>query len=720
MSLEAILLARQGAEDKNEYKELDDFGETLWDFTGFGVPQETLEFLFKNRKVQLKELLKMDRVISCAPGLFVLLEPYCEIFYIIHDYFPDQVLDIISRFRGSLTPKKINSWFSRLHRFLDQDHPKLAKAKNAIMALLNHESVDISVGEVLVDFIGTTDDSNNQTLLGKGHCIPHQMDIGFIYVRECYKSLFIKLTSYQEKGPVLISGDPGIGKSYFGLYVFCQLAKSERNKVVRFTLSGDWIEFDGTHFYSGYAWSNCSWRDKDTWLLLDGNERVEMLGKRSRVVLFASPQQHNYHNFMKQSNTVCYYMPEWPLDEINNFVTEVCSKDVSPFIHLEAPIEQTETNPSENKGQPEGKGMDVTQIKERVLGIVKERYELVGGRIRDILASGISTAMLSNKLWQAVRSLRFEEVSSVLGVQGESNFPSIVYKITPDKDDPRLYTTGLCSKHCGRLIVDSMARQRDLSARELFSVFSRVFETKASSGLLFEALCLRELGIGASFDYREFIPNFDSLNTTSETTTIEQNVEPNTYSLVIPLDSDQSTTYDKLGFGDKKILIKRFDKRPNLPHILHQTFSQNKERDIYILLIPTSHHQEPFNSLVIDIQQKILYLFQVTVAEQHKLNLQTLAKCKRDVEENLGIELLRTEFVFMVPNTSFASYGINELIIKDDTNNYTEDSKLKPLMLNNFLEKNPKIGLKVAGVDVMQFGESEGPLRKKTKSSKIN
>jgi hypothetical protein len=717
LSLEAILLPQdQKQAGKKELSTVEDFGKALQLSTCHEHPEIILSFLFNLRKLELKQLLSLNQVLLNAPRLFMIADPYRRIFNKLKDYFAEHVFEIISRFPGDLTAHSIDSWFTDISTLVDSGNSKFSEAKNHVLALLTYESSPLALAKVLEDY--GVDNAIPDIILGKGHGIPDQMDTGFIYVRKTYITFYNLIASEGLNGPVLICGDPGIGKSYLGLYVFCKLTTSKRNKAIRFTLSGDWIEFDGVNFRNGHGWSNSNWRDENTWLLLDGNERVEMLSKQSRVVLFASPHKNNYHNFMKKRNVVRFYLPEWSLTEMETLVKQVFKdfKDDNPFVQLvERKVTQalfpkgegsgqTTKNPT-SKEQSVSEAFDSSQVQGRVLDLVKERYELVGGRVREIFASGITTDMLKEKLYQAVKSIKFDNLSTVLGVQVESSIPSIVYKIIPNEHDPRLFKTGMCSTYCSHLIIEWMASQRDHSPSELYSVFSRLYETRAASGDLFQAIYLRELAIGASFDYRNFYPYDNG----TQPLDFKQADQDKVFSLIFPRECEYS---DKLSFGDKKIVTKRFDKHENILPVLHNAFSLSKERDIYILLMPFTYHQQLIDCLVLNVQQKILYFFQVTVAKQHNLNLGKLSKWKKGVEKKLDMELLRTEFVFMVPKDLFASYGIDCVVIKDDTSNSTTDSALRSQIMDNFLEKNPKIVMKVIGVDVMHIGESGPPTKK--------
>jgi hypothetical protein len=751
MSLEESLLANKNFK---ELDKLDIFGDVLLAITGVEYPEKVLRFLFEKRQQDLKDLLAYKYVLKNAPQLFTLLHPHREIFYALEAPFEDRIGEIFRFFPGDLSVEAINKWFWRMSGLNLGDNTSLENAKSKIMELLQYESPAIVLNRVILEFVGeyNTPDS----LLGKGKDIPDQMDIGFIYVRDCYIKLYNKIETEGEKGPVLICGDPGIGKSYFGLYVFCRLTCSqEKKKAIRFTLSGDWIEFDGEKFRSGHGWSSSNWRNEETWLLLDGNEKVEMLSKRSRVILFASPQKQNYHNFVKKRDAVIYYMPEWSLREIEQLVTKVHNIDKnasSPFIELvtrnqppkssmeEAPkdanskstiaysiksneeIAKIPTSDSSLKKEEVVKNSNIThaavaqssltknEIEKRVLEIVKERYELIGGRIRDVLASGTTTAMLNEKLRQAVRSLTFQELSNVIGVQAESCIPSIIYKVIPDENDPKLYKTGLCSERCTQLIVEMMIQRRDATAAELFFVFYRSSDMKVACRNLFESICLRGLEDGLAFEYR----SFDHKATQQDMIPTELIYEYD-YMPYDETNSGDSAMVDQSGISkmqldNKNLNVKVFDSKKNLVSVLQNAYDNTQTN---ILLKPNFPNQELFDSLYFNGNAKTIYLLKMTIAQTHSLDLQKLIEWKTDIEKGLKIKLNSTEFVFAVPKHLFHTYGIHHLAVKGKTaDNLTEPLDKKTAILDSFLKKNSSVFFKVLGVDVKQIGHIGPPLKK--------
>jgi hypothetical protein len=667
-------------------------------------------------------------VLEHAHNIFLLSKPHDQIHRYLLPLSAEKRSDIFLQFPGDLTREKILVWFSGIESYFPGSITAVEDIKNKILALFHQDSLQDNLDNVLKEF---TADHSEDEVIGQGQGIPDQMDTGFIYVRPCYLSLCHKIFTEGLKGPVMICGDPGIGKSYFGLYVFCRLTGAS-NKAIRFTLSGDWISFNGESYQIGHDWSNAIWRDKDTWLLLDGNERLDMLSKRSRVVLFASPQKQNYHHFMKQTNAVCYYMPEWSMTELESLVRHVQEKnlwDASPFNELvsrnnDLPVEHEKSPKTDNQNDQAANverhenGLQSTELPnnnslsktlsegkqskkivvdsdftKQVLHIVKSRYLLIGGRIRDIFSSGVTTTMLKNKLQYAVRNLDFDELSSVLGLQIESNFPSIIYKIVPNENDYRLYEIKLCSDRCQQLIGKYMFDHRNRVRVELFYTFSRHEDTRGACGNLFESICFRALSCQTPFERREIvIPKGKKIVVERTSSPVSRASAPP----AIPSEPDNGI----LQFNDLDIIVKQFDKKCEAIQILKKAYEDYKNCAINILLLPTFSSQELFDSLVLNVPKKILYLFQITVAKEHNFDQSKLIQWMNQIEQELCIDLHSLEFGFMVPQSLYASYGLEHILVKNE--GVTDECKFSKSIgvISNLLNRNPKIKLTVVGVDV--------------------
>jgi hypothetical protein len=149
--------------------------------------------------------------------------------------------------------------------------------------------------------------------------ISKAFDKNYIFIRECYPKLLIRCLALGKEGAVCISGDPGIGKSFFAFYVFLALFEMQQ-KVVLVSQSGSaLVVYGGKKPKFEPEYRGAEWMDPDTWLLLDGRAEDRFLSKRQRGIVFASPKKSNYHEFIKQNGSLLF-MPPWKWSEVEQFV----------------------------------------------------------------------------------------------------------------------------------------------------------------------------------------------------------------------------------------------------------------------------------------------------------------------------------------------------------------------------------------------------------------
>ena len=150
-----------------------------------------------------------------------------------------------------------------------------------------------------------------------------------IYVRPCYVTLFAKLVELITEGRfnAMVTGNPGIGKSYFYLYVIFRFIKDPSllgklrlviNSGANFhILNGDTFEaIDPTEILAILS-------EKDVLRLVDGKTAAgQLTGWKGSTILFASPSNASPDNkptdLMKNYESYYFVMPVWNDEELQD------------------------------------------------------------------------------------------------------------------------------------------------------------------------------------------------------------------------------------------------------------------------------------------------------------------------------------------------------------------------------------------------------------------
>jgi hypothetical protein len=149
---------------------------------------------------------------------------------------------------------------------------------------------------------------------------------GRVYVRRCYVALFDELVKLIQKRKfnAMITGNPGIGKSYFYLYVIFRFIKDP-------SLLGKWKlvinSGDDFHILNADVFESIDQDhirlNTDILRLADGKTSTgQLTGWSGSTVLFASPSNQYSENkprhLMKNFESNYLYMPVWDVEELKN------------------------------------------------------------------------------------------------------------------------------------------------------------------------------------------------------------------------------------------------------------------------------------------------------------------------------------------------------------------------------------------------------------------
>ncbi|CAB4424168.1 unnamed protein product [Rhizophagus irregularis] len=120
--------------------------------------------------------------------------------------------------------------------------------------------------------------------------------ISTIFIRDCYLDLS-KIIFESNRSRWRITGNPGIGKTFFGYYLLYIIAKANRTVIYHqhhrspILFSEDKVycsKVDNIHLFKDYLGKN------DTWYIVDAREPMEFRGK---TILVCSPQMTYYKTF---------------------------------------------------------------------------------------------------------------------------------------------------------------------------------------------------------------------------------------------------------------------------------------------------------------------------------------------------------------------------------------------------------------------------------------
>ena len=144
---------------------------------------------------------------------------------------------------------------------------------------------------------------------------------GFMYIRDDYVGLWAEIQRLISSGlsRIVISGNPGIGKSWFGLYVaFMLLSGSEPVTIVweaRRRSSRTLIR-NGQVFRGSLEAFVSELEDTCTWYLVDEAVPPGAVEVEARTLVFSSPKRENYKDTLKAPASTIRYMPVWSWEEI--------------------------------------------------------------------------------------------------------------------------------------------------------------------------------------------------------------------------------------------------------------------------------------------------------------------------------------------------------------------------------------------------------------------
>lgn len=156
------------------------------------------------------------------------------------------------------------------------------------------------------------------------HSIPNS-SLSEVYVRDCYQVIESQLTQQTRKA--IIEGTPGIGKSFFHIYLLWKFVREGRRVLcichpfnIYYDGNGGVFQFSTGNLPPDTDYS--FWNDS-LWCLFDAKEQNAMsLGQLPypvcRSIIFMSPRRELVNDYKKPPSPLRFYMPPWTKAELKN------------------------------------------------------------------------------------------------------------------------------------------------------------------------------------------------------------------------------------------------------------------------------------------------------------------------------------------------------------------------------------------------------------------
>ncbi len=150
-------------------------------------------------------------------------------------------------------------------------------------------------------------------------------DMPFVLARDCTSLLFDRVLALKAEAitGILLTGTPGIGKSWFIMYVIYRLARqkpvptiilhsAKRDAAYCLRPDGTVAKITGP---GGEDLADVS--DLKSWYLFDADEsKYECFPIPAFTIVAASPNEDHYKGFLKERNRATLWMPPWTLSDL--------------------------------------------------------------------------------------------------------------------------------------------------------------------------------------------------------------------------------------------------------------------------------------------------------------------------------------------------------------------------------------------------------------------
>jgi hypothetical protein len=137
-----------------------------------------------------------------------------------------------------------------------------------------------------------------------------------IYKRKCYNYFHSFILTNKCYNRFLITGNPGIGKTYFGRLMLIKLLKSGKKVLFDCKDYTLYIDPNGDTFRVNSDDYKLFAQEKDTWCIIDGRPpQISHDWSAGKFIMVSSPRRDIIKDFDKPSCKT-FYMPTWNEDEL--------------------------------------------------------------------------------------------------------------------------------------------------------------------------------------------------------------------------------------------------------------------------------------------------------------------------------------------------------------------------------------------------------------------
>ena len=311
------------------------------------------------------------------------------------------------------------------------------------------------------------------------------------FVRECYKQLFdffpnSKWNIHQRRTGIpwsskwVVTGNPGVGKTYFAAYLMWRLAQQKATVVYEPPSQGDVKAPNSSKRYlllpdgtvqvraAGMEGFEDYLADPATWFIVDAHGANECA---ARVVILTSPRPSVYKEFLKVQDARKVFMPVWTLEEL-----EACRAKL--FSTLTA-------------------------------GRVKELFQVWGGIPRKVLQEGDPTEddSRNTELTEALSKCNLSRLQDSVGEI--ANGDDVSHRLLHfHVEAPSFMAAGMryASTHVALLVTDKILANQRSELVSYVTASNWLLPESAKRGYVFEGLAHAALRNGGKMRIRELGP----------------------------------------------------------------------------------------------------------------------------------------------------------------------------------------------------------------------